>query len=77
MDTNSVIQLISTIGFPIVMCLLFVIGFKYVFDKAFIPMINKLTDQNEAISRSLDNNTAVLRELCEKMEAQYGKNESR
>lgn len=74
MDTNSIISLITSVGFPIVMCLILSVGFKYIFDKAILPkdeivitMVNKLSDQTDSIVKSLDNNTMVLHQLCDKI----------
>lgn len=55
MEIEQIISLISTVGFPIVMCLMF---FKYMRDD-----INKL-------SETVNNNTLVIQKLLDKMDGE-------
>lgn len=62
MDVNSIIQIISGVGFPIAACL---ICFWYVnkLTETHKEEVNKLTD-------ALNNNTLVMQKLCDKMGVQ-------
>lgn len=57
MDVNSVTQIISTVGFPIAMCI------------ALLWYIKDLTDKHkqetEQFIQALNNNTLVLQKLCD------------
>ena len=59
MDANLVIQLVSSLGFPIVVCL---ICFWY---------INKLEENHKCevqkLSEAINNNTLIMQKLCDKM----------
>ena len=59
MDISSVVQIVSTLGFPIAMCLLF---FWY---------INKLQEQHREemakMAEAINNNTLVMQKLVDKM----------
>ena len=56
---NEVIQLISNVGFPIVMCLAL---FKNSSD-----LTDKHKEETEKFTEALNNNTIVLQKLCDKM----------
>lgn len=61
MDANNLTTLVGTLGFPIVMCLMF---FKY---------IKQMTEQHKQevkeLSEAVNNNTLVMQQLIDKLEA--------
>lgn len=59
MDVSAVVQAISTVGFPIVMCLLFMYYIKYINDQH--------KDEIDKLSQSLNNNTLVMQKLLDKL----------
>lgn len=59
MDVSAVIQAISTVGFPIVMCLLFMYYIKYINDQH--------KDEIDKLSQSVNNNTLVMQKLLDKL----------
>lgn len=59
MDIQVLIQSISTVGFPIVMCLLFMYYIKYVNDQH--------KDEINKLSESINNNTLVMQKLLDKL----------
>ena len=72
MDVNAVIQIISTVGFPIVACAVMGWYVKYNNDK----FQTILTDTNtkhkqemDNIVTAINNNTLVMQKLIDKMEA--------
>ena len=71
MEFDSIVQLISTIGFPIVCCLMMGWYIKYVSD-ADRTEINKITEQHRnemtEITTAINNNTLALTKLCERLE---------
>ena len=58
MDVSAVVQAISTVGFPIVMCLLFMYYIKYINDQH--------KDEIDKLSQSVNNNTPVMHTLPDK-----------
>lgn len=59
MDVSAVVQSISTVGFPIVMCLLFMYYIKYINDQH--------KDEIDKLSQSVNNNTLVMQKLLDKL----------
>lgn len=59
MDVSALVQAISTVGFPIVMCLLFMYYIKYINDQH--------KDEIDKLSQSLNNNTLVMQKLLDKL----------
>lgn len=61
MDVNNLTPLVGTLGFPVVMCLMF---FKY---------IKQMTEQHKQevkeLSEAVNNNTLVMQQLIDKLEA--------
>ncbi len=61
MDVNNLTAIVGTLGFPIVMCLMF---FKY---------IKQMTEQHKQevkeLSEAVNNNTLVMQQLIDKWEA--------
>lgn len=66
MDANAVIQAVSSVGFPIVMCFIMAVYIKYTNDKH-TEQIKELNEQHteevKNIVTSIDNNTKALQEL--------------
>lgn len=69
-NVNAVTQLISSYGFPIVMCLLMA---WYVYDtnKKHRAEVDKLNEQHKEemkqVTEALNNNTLALQRLCDKL----------
>lgn len=59
-DINAVIQIISTVGFPIAMCCIMAYYVKYTEDKH--------REEINSIREALENNTLALIKLTDKME---------
>lgn len=61
MDVNNLTPIVGTLGFPVVMCLMF---FKY---------IKQMTEQHKQevkeLSEAVNNNTLVMQQLIDKLEA--------
>lgn len=71
MDTQQVLQAISTLGFPIVMCALMAWFVKYLLDRnreQVFSIQESHTKEVEKITEALNNNTLALQKLCLKME---------
>lgn len=70
MDVNEVIQMISTVGFPIVMCVVVCFYVKYIIDKN-SEQLQAITDKHREESRemttAIENNTIALTKLIEKL----------
>lgn len=70
MDINNIVQLISTIGFPIVCCLMMGWYVKYISD-ADRSEIDKIHEQHRAemteVTTAINNNTLALTKLCERL----------
>lgn len=71
MDIGTVTQLISTMGFPIVMCGAMAYYVKYSTDKH-RDEVNNLNAQHKdemtQVTQAINNNTIALQKLCDKME---------
>lgn len=59
MDITGILQAISSVGFPIVMCLIFVWYIKYLNEKH--------GAESEKMIEALNNNTIVLQQLCDSL----------
>lgn len=71
MDATAISNMVSTLGFPIVLCGVLIVGFKYMFDKFMERNAQILTDHKEemdAVTSALNNNTVVLQKLCDKLD---------
>jgi hypothetical protein len=67
---NEIIQIISTLGFPIAMCVGACFFIKYQFDTSNKQMEDIRKDHKEeikALKDSLDNNTIALTKLLDKL----------
>lgn len=74
MESQTIIQMISSVGFPIVMCLLMMYYIKYREDKntETTKELNKEHTEEmmmfkDEMKKSLDNNTEALNRLAEKL----------
>lgn len=82
MDVNQIIQIVSTLGFPIVMCGLMGLYVYHITESHRKDSMNqeaqhreeveKLNEQHrqemEKVTEAINNNTLALTKLCEKME---------
>lgn len=70
MEMNEILQAVTTVGFPIVMCGAMAWYVKYMTDKH-RDDINKLNEQHkqemQEVTQAIDNNTIALTKLCERM----------
>lgn len=72
MDVNAVIQIISTVGFPIVACAAMGWYVKYNNDKFQTILMDtniKHKQEMDNIVTAINNNTLVMQKLIDKMEA--------
>lgn len=70
MDVNSIIQVVTTLGFPIVMCGAMAWYVKYITDKQREEIKELNAQHNEEIQKTteaLNNNTLALQTLCDKI----------
>lgn len=71
MDMNAILQAITTVGFPVVMCGAMAYYVKYITDKN-REEVAKLNEQHKQeildVVKAIDNNTIALTKLCEKLE---------
>lgn len=70
MEMNEILQAVTTVGFPIVMCGAMAWYVKYMTDKH-RDDISKLNEQHkqemQEVTQAIDNNTIALTKLCERM----------
>lgn len=69
-STTNIVQLISTLGFPIVCCLGLGWYVKYVTDKEReerLAMQKEHRDEIAQVTTALNNNTLALQKLCDKL----------
>lgn len=75
MDVKVLIDAISIVGFPIIMCLVFMYYVKYLTDKN-AEQIDKINDlhrqETSELTRAVENNTLALTRLLEKMDKGEG-----
>lgn len=68
---NDIVQVISTLGFPIAWCILMAYFYKYITDKDREER-RELTEKHNAetkeITAALNNNTLALQKLCSRLE---------
>lgn len=71
MSAETISNMISSLGFPIVLCIVLIVGFKYMFDK-FMDRNAQITaehkEEMDAVTTALNNNTLVLQKLCDKLD---------
>lgn len=71
MNTNEIIQMISTIGFPVVMCIALSWYVKYSTDQnnqRIDEMTAKHQEEIKTVTEALNNNTLALQKLCDKLD---------
>lgn len=70
MDINGITTLITSMGFPIVMCGAMSWYVKYISDKHSdeVQRLNEQhTDEMKQVTEALNNNTLALQKLCDKL----------
>lgn len=71
MDMSTILQAITTVGFPVVMCGAMAYYVKYITDKN-REEVSKLNEQHKQeildVVKAIDNNTVALTKLCEKLD---------
>ena len=68
---NDVTNLISTLGFPIAMCVGACFFIKYLFDtftKQITEMQREHKEEVKSMNTAIENNTLILTKLCEKLD---------
>lgn len=60
MDMNVLLQAITSVGFPIVMCIMLMWYVK--------EMSTKHKDESDKFAEALNNNTLVLQKLCDRLD---------
>ena len=65
MDANVILQAITSVGFPIVMCLMLMYYVR--------EMTSKHKDESDKFAEALNNNTLVLQKLCDRLDNEKGK----
>lgn len=60
MDGNMILQAITSVGFPIVMCLMLMWYVK--------EITAKHKDESDKFAEALNNNTLVLQKLCDRLD---------
>ena len=71
MELNEIMQAITTVGFPVVMCGAMCYYVKYITDKHREEMdrVNAFhTKEMKGITSAINNNTLALTKLCERMD---------
>ena len=71
MDIKVLLDAVSVVGFPIVMCLVFMYYVKYLTDKN-SEQIDRITEQHreetKELTKAVENNTLALTRLIEKID---------
>lgn len=71
MDIKVLLDAVSVVGFPIVMCLIFIYYVKYLTDKN-AEQIDKMQTQHRQetseLTKAVENNTLALTRLIEKLD---------
>lgn len=68
---NSIVQIISQLGFPISMCIGACFFIKYLFDtftKQIADIQKEHKEETASMKTAIENNTLVLTKLCEKLD---------
>lgn len=66
MDPNTIVALISSVGFPIVACVALAWFVKYTLDK-YDSRLNELAEEQKNVTIALNNNTKAIEQLCRKL----------
>ena len=75
MDANVIIQLVGSLGFPIVACIGLGWYVKYQTDlnhKEVSEMRKEHQDEINKVTEALQNNTLALQKLCDKLDSEKG-----
>ena len=70
MNINDIMTLITSVGFPIVMCGAMGWYLKYISDKHSSEVLQLNTQHNEEmkqVTEALNNNTLAIQKLCDKL----------
>lgn len=68
---DEIIKLIQLVGFPATLCIVLLIGFKYIFDKFMAEMMQERESHRqemETVTTAVNNNTVALTKLSEKLD---------
>ena len=68
---DEIIKLIQLVGFPAALCIVLLIGFKYIFDKFMDEMTQERESHQqdmETVTTAVNNNTVALTKLSEKLD---------
>lgn len=68
---NEITNLIQLVGFPASLCIILLIGFKYIFDKFIAEMSQERESHRqemETVTTAVNNNTVALTKLSEKLD---------
>ena len=68
---DEAIKLIQLVGFPATLCIVLLIGFKYIFDKFMAEMSQERESHRqemETVTTAVNNNTVALTKLSEKLD---------
>lgn len=68
---SDLVQIISTVGFPIACCVAMGYFFKYITDKdrdERKEMISQHREETKEITEALNNNTLMVQKLCERID---------
>lgn len=68
---DEIIKLIQLVGFPATLCIVLLIGFKYIFDKFMAEMTQERESHQqemETVTTAVNNNTVALTKLSEKLD---------
>lgn len=70
MDIKLLLDAVSVVGFPIVMCLVFMYYVKYLTDKN-SEQIDRITEQHreetKELTKAVENNTLVVTQLLDRL----------
>lgn len=70
MDIKLLLDAVSVVGFPIVMCLVFMYYVKYLTDKN-SEQIDRITEQHreetKELAKAVENNTLVVAQLLDRL----------
>ena len=70
MDFTAIISAISAVGFPIVFCIIVyktMVDSIRLFNEKLTELMKQHADEAQAMQKSLDDNTAVIRRLLDKI----------
>ena len=71
MDPNSIVQIISTVGFPIVCCGALMYYVKYIIDtnrEQLNSIMEKHQREESELTAALNNNTLVMQKLIDRLD---------